>query len=270
MSAQPRFEAALRSALPEKLSGTEAFSSDGRRFYSGNGRRREWNARFEGDGWWTATSVLSPGLPADLGDAARNRDSLVTRGLTREQRFCLSVSVPLEAPAEIAVALDDIEAIDHEVHDSPPKNGPDFDRLAQELAALGRTARAKEDRLTTTLETSGGLFQAAVSVRRPNRLSAEIQVCDLADCEPGTRRATAYALLRAAAQLRLVQGALLGDEASQAGFVSVAPLDASAERMEAALAALGVACEFFARELRALRDPALAARYLELQGISNQ
>jgi hypothetical protein len=270
MSAQARFEATLQTALTEKLSGADVFSGGGRLFHSGNGRRREWNAQFEGDGWWTATSVLASGLPAGLEDTARNHGSLVTRGLTREQSLRLSVSVPVEAPAEIAAALDDIEAIDHEVHEAPHKNQPDFDRFVHGLAELGRTARAKQDRLTATLETSAGLFQAAVSVRRPNRLSAEIQVCDLSDCEPCSRRAAAYALLRAATQLRLVQGALLGDHEPAAGFVSVAPLESSAERLEASLGALSVACDFFARELRALRDPALAARYLELQGISNQ
>lgn len=267
--AQARFEAALQAALPEKLANNGKSAADCR-FHSGNGHRREWVARFEGDGWWTANSKLAPGLPADLENAARNRDSLVTRGLTREQSLRLSVSVPVEAPTEIAPALDDIEAIDRPGQEPPRKNQPDFERLVHELAGLGRTARAKEDRLTTTIETSAGLFQATVSVRRPNRFSAEIQLCDLSSSEPCSRRATAYALLRAAAQLRLVQGAFLGDEAAPVvGLVSVAPLESPAARLETALAALTVACDFFARELKALRDPALAARYLELQGVSN-
>jgi hypothetical protein len=271
MSTQTGFAGFVSSTLAGATTNVRAVLNESWSFCTGNGRRREWAAWLEPGGWWTAASNDVAGLPGDFLEAAARRDSAVARALDSARTPFLTVSVPTDAPAELVAAIEDIHALDRIAHPEAEGDQPDLDWIREGLQETGWAVKAKGDRLATTFEAANSLFEASMSQSSQGRVAAEVKVCSFASCEPSSREAAAYALLRANALLRSVQGVILdiGGEES-AGFVAMAPADATPTRLLSALHALGAACDCFARELRALRDPALAARYLELQGVSTQ
>ena len=125
----------------------------------------------------------------------------------------------------------------------------------------------RDGRLSVPLPTADGLLQA-----RLTRTSRGIRT-RVALVEPGTlgeagHRAVALLLLAVGAGVRLVRGAggwrKPGELATWAGVESWSAF--RAEGLEASLSALTVACELCGREVEALADARLAARYLDLSG----
>jgi hypothetical protein len=129
--------------------------------------------------------------------------------------------------------------------------GPEWHRT---LGALGWSVRGR-----ILLEAPGGPLETRVQ-EGPAGVSLAAEVLDLGALEDGCRRAIAcYALLHAEG-LRLVRP-VLGDGGGL-GFEVRLAVTASVDDIDRAMNALAAGVRQGIREIRGLRDPDLAARYL--------
>lgn len=118
------------------------------------------------------------------------------------------------------------------------------------------------DKLLIELEVANHFRQAAlIPAGRGIHVSCELVTCDSL-LEP-SQHAIASLLLSASGVLRLVRGSLAEDSAGlEATFV--APPCPS--EISSALESLSVGCSLCGEEVKTLRDPAVARRFLELRG----
>lgn len=128
--------------------------------------------------------------------------------------------------------------------------GPEWHRT---LATLGWSVRGR-----IQLDAPDGLLETRVQ-EGPAGVSLAVEALDLAAMEAGCQRAIAcYALLHAEA-MRLVRPVLVD---GGLGFEVRLAVTASVDDLDRAMSALAAGMRHGIREIRALRDPDLAARYL--------
>jgi hypothetical protein len=157
--------------------------------------------------------------------------------------------------------------------DSDPATAEGASRSGAEpwLDALRAEGWAWEERddgsLSVPLHDTGlGLRAAAESHLGGTGLSLTTEIVGAPDLTPRSRRALGLLVLQGAGRVRMV-GGVTGERNGRdwAGFSVGLPPDATPGEVDHALSALSLAASSMAREARALIDPDVARRYLELR-----